>query len=204
MIGIINYGSGNINSIANIYKRLNIDYLIINSPDELFRADKLILPGVGDFDETMALMEHSGFKKVLNHLVLDKEVPILGVCVGMQIMGNTSEEGNLDGFGWINGAIKQIDIQNLNSKPHIPHLGWNTSLPVNDTALFEGVDLEKGFYFLHSYYFECESEKDILASTVYGKTIPTAVNSKNVYGVQFHPEKSHENGVAIYKNFANI
>lgn len=201
MITLIDYGSGNIHAIANIYKRLNIPFNMSFNPDELFKAEKLILPGVGDFDETMKLFEKNGVKEALNEAVVHKKTPILGVCVGMQIMGNSSEEGELNGFGWIKGKVRLISTENLTQKPHLPHLGWNTVRFNPESLLFKGVESELGFYFLHSYYFDCENSADVYATTVYGDEFASAINHKNVFGVQFHPEKSHKNGIRIFKNF---
>ncbi len=204
MIGIVNYGSGNIYAIANIYKRLDIDYKLISDPAELEEADKLILPGVGAFDETMQLLNNSGLKSKLDELVIEKKVPIIGVCVGMQILAESSDEGSLPGFGWIKGKVKKIDIANLIHKPHLPHLGWNSIQLEKESNLLEAIDMDRGFYFLHTYYMECDREDDVLCATNYGKRFASAVNCENVYGVQFHPEKSHSNGITLFRNFANL
>lgn len=204
MITLIDYGSGNIHAIANIYKSLNVPYVITHAIEALKNAEKLVLPGVGDFDETMKHLHNLGIKETLDERVLEKKVPILGVCVGMQILGNKSEEGKMEGFGWIKGQIKKIDTAKLTHKPHLPHMGWNTIKPVRETPLFNNFILEDGFYFLHSYYFSCENDNDILATTDYGDKFASAINHDNVYGFQFHPEKSHHNGIELFKNFANL
>lgn len=204
MITLINYGSGNIHAIANIYKRSNVPYIITNDSKELVNAKKLILPGVGDFDETMQLIRGLGIKNLLDELVLEKKIPIMGVCVGMQVLGKSSEEGNSEGFGWIDGIVKKIDDTKLERKPHLPHMGWNTVNPVRDSRLFDNIDLKKGFYFLHSYYFECVNSNDVLAETHYGQSYASAINHQNIYGFQFHPEKSHQNGMELFKNFKNL
>jgi glutamine amidotransferase len=204
MIIIVNYGSGNIRAIANIYDKLNIPYTISASPEEIANAEKLILPGVGAFDETMRKLNDSGLRKVLDELVLVKKVPVIGICVGMQILAKTSDEGTLAGLGWIDGTVKKFDLQKLTTLPKIPHLGWN-AVTVNKTSrLFENIDCENGFYFIHSYFFECHRQEDILSQTFYGEQFTSAVNRDNVYGLQFHPEKSHHNGVELLKNFANL
>ena len=204
MITLINYGSGNIQAIANIYNRLNIKYQISKEESDLKNSDKLILPGVGDFDETMKLLQNLNILDTLNELVLIKKIPILGVCVGMQILGNSSEEGTTPGFGWIKGKVKKFDITKLSQKPHLPHMGWNNVHPAKDTSLFKNVTIENGFYFLHSYYFDCSSQDDILAYSEYGIKFPSAINNENVFGFQFHPEKSHQNGIELFKNFAEL
>ena len=204
MITIINYGSGNIRAIGNIYERLNIPFKVANFPEEVIGAEKIILPGVGAFDETIFMLDKSGFRSVLDHEVLINRIPVLGICVGMQILAKKSEEGSLPGLGWINGEVKRIDKTLLISKPKIPHLGWNSVCVSQSNKLFQEVDEEQGFYFLHSYYFECENESDIMSTTVYGKNFASSVNHKNIYGVQFHPEKSHHNGMNLLKNFAGL
>lgn len=204
MIKIVNYGSGNIQAILNIYKQLNIDCLVANTPEELSDASKLILPGVGAFDETMNELIKSGFKEELDRLVLEKKIPIIGICVGMQILAKKSEEGNLDGLGYIDAEVKKFDASLLIQKPHLPHLGWNTIKPTREHKIFENITLDKGFYFLHTYYFSCNTIEDRLACTQYGIEFSSAVHHDNVFGMQFHPEKSHSNGVQLFKNFANL
>lgn len=203
MISIINYGSGNVRAIANIYDQLNINYSIVDNPND-FPADtsKIILPGVGAFDETMSNLYNSGFKNLLDLKVLQEKIPVLGICVGMQILALGSEEGKLPGLGWINGKVKKFELAKLNFKPKIPHLGWNSINPeINNSKLFDGIEFKKGFYFIHSYYFECDNSSNILSKTEYGTEFASAVNNENIYGVQFHPEKSHKNGIQLLKNF---
>ena len=204
MITIIDYGSGNISAIGNIYERLNIDYKIAKSPSEIIGAHKLFLPGVGAFDETMILLENSGFRKALDIEVLINKVPIIGICVGMQVLGGSSDEGKLPGLGYIKGHVKRLDENLIMNKPSLPHMGWNNISLINQSPLFEDIDTEIGFYFLHSFYFECDNHSDVMATTEYGQSFASAINHKNVYGIQFHPEKSHHNGVSLLKNFANL
>lgn len=204
MIGIIDYGSGNIHAIATIYKNLNIKYAIICNPEELDKVDKLILPGVGAFDATMQLLIDSGFRDKLNDLVIRKKVPILGICVGLQVMGFGSDEGDLPGLGWIPGTVKKFNINKIEFKPKLPHMGWNTIKDIKNHSLFKGIDNEFGFYFVHSYYFECESEDNILTTSNYSIDFTSAINSGHIIGTQFHPEKSHGNGVLLFKNFAQL
>jgi glutamine amidotransferase len=204
MIAIINYGSGNIQAIANIYSRLNIPYIISNNITELQQADKLILPGVGAFDEVMLQLNESGLREGLDDLVLVQKKPVMGICVGMQILGDVSEEGALDGLGWIPGSIKRINVENLKDKPHTPHMGWNSIRPMKSSKILQNLDEEKGFYFLHTYCFHCKDENDVLTTTKYGENIQSSVCKENIYGMQFHPEKSHTNGITIFKNFAEL
>lgn len=202
MITIINYGSGNISAIANIYEKLNVPYEIACAPDAVIGAKKIFLPGVGAFDETMSMLDKTGFRQVLDNEVLQNKVPIIGICVGMQILAESSEEGLLPGLGYIKGKVKKLDKSLLSRKPGLPHLGWNSIDITKESVLFDGIEEDFGFYFLHSYYFECQNAEDILATTVYGTSFASAVNHDNVYGIQFHPEKSHHNGVTLLNNFA--
>ncbi len=204
MIGIINYGSGNVFAIENVYKKLNIEYKIVESPEDMRLMDKLVLPGVGAFDEVMSLLLQSGLKQVLDEQVLEKSVPILGVCVGMQVMAKSSEEGKMAGFGWIDGIVKKFDATKMERKPFLPHLGWNSIEKKGEPEILDGVDSEFGFYFLHTYYFSCNNENDVVSFTNYGERFVSALNSRNIYGVQFHPEKSHTNGMNVFKNFAKL
>jgi len=205
MISIIDYGSGNVTAYSNIYKKLNMAHKIVNTSSDLEDASKIILPGVGAFDQVMESLNDSGMRETLDALVLRKKVPILGVCVGMQIMACTSEEGQMQGLSWIKGSILEIDTKMLKHKPQLPHMGWNSIQTTNNNNnIFENIDKDNGFYFLHSYFFSCENNKEVTATVNYGKNIPCAVNSGNIYGFQFHPEKSHLNGITLLKNFANI
>lgn len=204
MITIIDYGSGNIKAIANIYEKLNIDYIIAKTPEQVVGAKKIFLPGVGAFDETISKLDSTGFREVLDIEVLQNKVPIIGICVGMQILAESSEEGTLNGLGYIKGKVKKIDASLLKQKPKLPHLGWN-SIEINrHNELLNNIDPEFGFYFLHSYYFECTDKNDVLTTTTYGKPFASAVNHENVYGIQFHPEKSHHNGITLLHNFAKL
>lgn len=204
MVTIINYGSGNISAICNIYDRLRIPYKIANNEDDVEGAEKIILPGVGAFDETISRLDSSGFRSILDHEVLNNKVPVVGICVGMQILAERSEEGDLPGLGWIKGEVRRINPSSLKFKPKVPHLGWNSVSVSKANKLFQGIDAEQGFYFLHSYYFHCHNSEDVLATTTYGQTFASAVSNKNVFGVQFHPEKSHHNGVTLLQNFATF
>lgn len=205
MIGIINYGSGNLQAIMNIYNRLNLSAYIAESAQDLEKADRLILPGVGAFDEAMGKMKSSGLFDKLNELVLENKVPVLGICVGMQIMAAASDEGEAEGLGWFDATVQKLDpVNNDGESVLLPHMGWNSVSQKKNNHLFTDIDPEKGFYFLHSYHFVCNKESDILARTNYGNVVTSAVSRDNIYGTQFHPEKSHSNGIQIFKNFAEI
>ena len=204
MLAIINYGLGNIKALTNVYKNLNIPFKIALSSDDLKNTSSLILPGVGAFDYAMRLLEQSGMRKSLNNLVLQHNIPILGICVGMQMLANSSEEGILPGLGWIDGIVKKFDSATLIHKPKFPHMGWNNVNSIKNSKLFQNIETGSRFYFIHSYYFQCHHNKDIIATTDYGIQFTSAVNTRNIYGVQFHPEKSHQNGIQLLKNFGNI
>tara|TARA_A100000171_G_scaffold51162_1_gene64608 strand:- start:12050 stop:12667 length:618 start_codon:yes stop_codon:yes gene_type:complete len=205
MITIINYGSGNVRAIGNIYDKLNIAYKIVSKVDEVDEnVTKIILPGVGAFDETMSMLIDSGFRNLLDELVLEKQLPTLGICVGMQILSNGSEEGKLNGLGWIPGVVRKFDKELLAHKPKLPHLGWNSVKIKRESPILNGVDTEHGFYFIHTYYFETENDENILTTSNYGIEFCSSVVKNNIFGTQFHPEKSHYNGVSLLNNFAKL
>lgn len=204
VVTIVNYGLGNIQAFANIYKRLNIDFNVAATAGELRMANKVILPGVGAFDWAMTRLNDSGMRKTLDELVLGKQKPILGICVGMQMMAQRSEEGALDGLRWIDGCVRKFDVSALKSKTCLPHMGWNTVNTNNGNPLMSHCDGESRFYFLHSYYFQCNNPQDVIATTEYAIQYASAVNHENIYGVQFHPEKSHRWGIQLLKNFAEM
>lgn len=203
MIGIVDYGSGNIEAIRNIYKNLNIETKIVNHANDLIKVSKIILPGVGAFDCAMSQLNDSGLREALDESVLEKKTPILGICVGMQIMGNSSEEGSLKGLGWIPGIIKRFDTKEIDILPKLPHMGWN-EISKYDHELLKSVDCSLGFYFLHSYYFDSKFKENVIAKTIYSHNFVCAVSYENIYGVQFHPEKSHQNGIQVFKNFWDL
>lgn len=204
MIGIVDYGSGNIAAIATIYKQLRVPYIVSGSPTELAAADRYILPGVGNFDTVMNDLARLDIIAMLNDEVIGKGKMAMGICVGMQILASSSEEGDSRGLGWVPGRVRRIDASWLNRAPKLPHMGWNSITSTGPSSIFDGVDQERGFYFLHSYHFDAESRDDIIATVSYGGDLACGVRRKNVYGFQFHPEKSHGNGIAIFKNFAEI
>lgn len=204
MIAIVDYGSGNVAAIADIFKRLKVPHLITRDHAELRSADRYVLPGVGAFDTTMRTLRDSGLVSLLNDEVHVHGKKIMGVCVGMQILGDSSDEGVLPGLGWIPGHIRRIDSATLPSCPKLPHMGWNSIKLTGNSPLFDEVDCERGFYFLHSYYFEAATPNSVMATVNYGNELPCAVGAGNVFGFQFHPEKSHANGVAVFRNFSQI
>jgi len=200
MITIVDYGLGNIKAFVNIFKRLDIAFSVARDPVALVSASRLILPGVGAFDWAMQRLLDSGLRPVLDDLVLNRQVPVMGICVGMQMMSNRSEEGQLPGLGWIPGEVKRFDASSLSSKTGLPHMGWNDIYP-SSHPLFDNI-LSPRFYFLHSYYFVPDSADHVIAHSNYCQSFASAVCRERVIGVQFHPEKSHHWGVRLLQNFA--
>ena len=204
MITIIDYGVGNIKAFENIFRKLDFDVNIARTETELGDPSKLILPGVGHFDYAMKRFTESGMLSEVTNLVINKKVPILGICVGMQMLSKKSEEGALHGLGWIDAQVKKIDISTLHHSTRLPHMGWNNIRVIQSNPLLSGLESDSRFYFLHSYIFQCNSQQDIIATANYGNDFTCVVNYNNIYGVQFHPEKSHHFGIQLLKNFALI
>lgn len=204
MISIIDYGLGNVGAFANMYREMNIPTRLVRNVNELEGSTKFILPGVGSFDLAMNLFRNSGMCEKVTEMVLEKKIPVLGICVGMQMLANSSEEGKESGLGWIPGQVKKIDDSKLHHRTHLPHMGWNDIKVRSGEKLFVGLEENAKYYFLHSYFFHSESSEDVLAEVEYGEVFPCAVGKENVFGVQFHPEKSHHYGSKLLKNFAEI
>ena len=204
MITIVDYGVGNISAFKNVFKRLNIASSIAKSSSDLENATKLILPGVGSFDYAMSQLNLSGMRKKLDELVIEKKIPVLGICVGMQMMGKGSEEGASEGLNWIDAQVLKFDESLLKTRVKLPHMGWNEVKPVKESILFKSINEEAIFYFLHSYYFKCNNSNHVLGVSDYGSSFSSCINFENIYGVQFHPEKSHNNGEKLLHNFALI
>lgn len=203
MIALVDYGLGNIKAFANIFRRLGYDVESVQAPSELRNANKIILPGVGAFDWAMTQLNQSGMRDTLDELVLEKRVQVLGVCVGMQMMASRSEEGGLPGLGWIDAEVIKFKADFFAAKMQLPHMGWNDVAPKDQDTLFAGLEAPR-YYFLHSYYMVPINEENVLATATYGVSFAAAVRAGNVYGTQFHPEKSHHWGVSLLKNFAEL
>jgi glutamine amidotransferase len=204
MITIVDYGLGNISAFLNVYRRSNIDAKTAKTPAELEGATKIILPGVGSFDHAMEELQRSGMRETLDDLVLNRRVPALGICVGMQMLARSSDEGSLPGLGWIAGDVRRLGSLMTDHPLPLPHMGWNDVRVVSTNPLFDQLDEGSRFYFLHSYYFACDRPDDALAVASYGREFACAVHAANIYGVQFHPEKSHRWGTRLLQNFASL
>jgi imidazole glycerol-phosphate synthase subunit HisH len=201
MLCIIDYGSGNVGATENICKRERIPYMVTHDPGLFHDATHFLLPGVGAFDPTIKTLRNSGILSELETQVMERGKPILGICVGMHLLANSSDEGRLEGLGWIPGNVCRIDTRALNRPPHLPHMGWNSIAGNAQDPLLQGIDLDRGFYFLHSYYFNARDTGDIVGVADYGGGFPCIVRKGHIIGAQFHPEKSHANGIRLIKNF---
>lgn len=204
MITIVDYGLGNIQAFANIYKRLDVPVRFAKTSQDLEGATHIILPGVGAFDWAMERLDGSGMRATLDRLVREDKKHVLGICVGMQMMARSSEEGSSAGLGWFDAKVKRFDESRIQSRTHLPHMGWNDVRPLATTDLFQELGKGARFYFLHSYYFAPNDPADVLAQTDYGDRFACAVRRGNVYGIQCHPEKSHNWGIQLLKNFAGL
>ena len=204
MITIVNYGLGNIAAFSNLYKRLNIPAKVARTAADLADAERIILPGVGAFDYAMGLLDASGMRETLDELVVRRKVPIVGICVGMQILADGSDEGVRKGLGWIPGRVRAFAGNEASKAMALPHMGWNDVAPAAGEALFRRLEDDARFYFLHSYFFECADPAHVVATADYGLQFSCAVRKDNVHGVQFHPEKSHHYGARLLKNFSEI
>lgn len=201
---IIDYGMGNLGSVINMLKKVGAEASISAEPDKIARADKLILPGVGAYDNGMQNLSSRGLVDILNKKVLDEKTPILGICLGAQLFTRRSEEGSLPGFGWIDAETLRFQFQDGSNHLKIPHMGWNEIAIKRENYLLCGFEDKPRFYFVHSYYMKCNNSEDVIATSIHGIEFVAAVNKDNIWGTQFHPEKSHKFGMRVIKNFCGM
>jgi glutamine amidotransferase len=205
MIHIVDFGMGNIQAFLNLFKRIRIDAQRASKPNALIGATRLVLPGVGHFDHAMQHLNDSGLRPYLEELVLGNRIPIMGVCVGMQMLAQGSEEGVLPGLNWVPGWVRSFTSNPRSAELPTPHIGWNGLQPREGATLFgPGFDKLSEFYFLHSYYFEAEYEEDVAATATYGVEFDAVVARGNIFGIQCHPEKSHHWGEQLMTNFIRL
>ena len=206
MICIVDYGMGNVGSIVNMFRRLGIRAVRSSAPAEIEKADRIIIPGVGSFDQGMKALSERGLREVLDRSVIRDRKPLLGICLGMQLLGRSSEEGSEKGLGWIQAQAKRfVPVPETDGRrAKVPHMGWNYALPARSHPLFADTKGDSRFYFVHSYRVVCDVTDDVLATTWYGGgAFASIVGRDHIVGVQFHPEKSHRFGMQILKNFAS-
>ena len=202
-ITIIDYGMGNLRSVEKKMVRVGAEVVITNNPNIILDAEKLVLPGVGHFANGVKKLKELGIWDVLNEKVLKNKIPILGICLGMQLMAKNGEEGGLEGFGWIDATVVKFQIKNqLIYK--VPHMGWNSIVVDKESVLFQRIPEEAVFYFAHSYHIKCNDPIEILSTSDYEYHFTSSIQKDNIYGTQFHPEKSHDWGEIILRNFINI
>lgn len=197
---IVDYNMGNLGSIYNMIRKIGYECIISSTPDEILTADKIILPGIGSFDYGIQNLKNLKIYDIIVKKVVSDKTPILGICLGMQLMTDGSEEGQESGFGFIKGFAKRFTFSDPTFK--VPHMGWNVVILKKESKLFKGMEnQENRFYFIHSYVVECFDKNDILTITNYGYNFVSSFEKENILGVQFHPEKSHKFGMQLFKNF---
>tara|TARA_B100001142_G_C14280347_1_gene634633 strand:+ start:605 stop:1219 length:615 start_codon:yes stop_codon:yes gene_type:complete len=204
VIIIIDYGVGNLRSISSKLDMIGIKNKVSSNENDIKESDKLILPGVGHFKRAIKNLKNSGLIPILENEVLVKKKPILGICLGMQLFFQSSEESKINGLGWINGKIKKFNFRNKDKSFRVPHMGWNTIQTTNHSPLINNIDKDAKFYFAHSYYLLSKDNLDIVATTSYEIKFTSIINKKNIFGTQFHPEKSHKSGLTLLSNFNQI
>lgn len=205
MIFIVDYGVGNVQAFLNLFKRIGVDARRASTSKELVGAQRLVLPGVGHFDHAMQRLNDSGLRPMLDELVLGARVPVLGICVGMQMLARGSDEGSIPGLAWVPGRVRAFANEPKSAQLPMPHMGWNELEPRPSSKLFSrGFENGTQFYFLHSYFFDAEDKNDVAATAHYGLDFDAVVSRGHIHGVQCHPEKSHHWGAQLLKNFVEL
>jgi glutamine amidotransferase len=204
MIAIIDYGMGNLGSIWNMFRVNNIAATVTSRHEEILRAEKIVLPGVGSFDNGMKNLAGQGLIPILQHKVIEMKTPVLGICLGMQLMTEGSEEGTCPGLGWFAADTVRFKFPEAEIKLKIPHMGWNTIASKKEHPIFNSLYFESKFYFVHSYHVLCREKADVLAETIHGYAFASVIAKNHIWGVQFHPEKSHKHGLKLLKNFSRL
>jgi glutamine amidotransferase len=199
LVVVIDYGMGNVGSVLNMLRKVGCNAILSSGAEDLLRADRLILPGVGSFDAGMTNLKERGYIELLNDQVLRNKIPILGICLGMQLMTKRSEEGAISGLGWLDSET--IKFRDLPSAMKVPHMGWDYVQMTKSSPLFPNTQQEPRFYFVHSYYVSCNNPDDVLTTTLYDKDFVSSFCHNNILGAQFHPEKSHRFGFEFLCNF---
>lgn len=204
MITIVDYGMGNLASVQNMFKRIGVASEITRDVKKIEEAEKILLPGVGAFDAAVQRIDEAGLRSVLSKKALEDKVPVLGICLGMQLLTQDSEEGKLKGLGWIPAHTVRFQFD-ASANMKVPHMGWNEIDIVNEYPIVKDLPAEPRFYFVHSYYVKADDEKHVIAKTTYGHPFHSMItNGENIFGAQFHPEKSHKFGMKLLENFAAI
>jgi imidazole glycerol-phosphate synthase subunit HisH len=205
VIAIVDYGMGNLGSISNMLRKVGAEAVVSSDPAEIAAAAKLLLPGVGAFGRGMQNLRERGLIPLLNRKVLEEGTPVLGICLGMQLLTRRSEEGGGEGLGWIEADTVRFRFPSTAGRaPRIPHMGWNVARVARESLLFAGVEGEQRFYFVHSYHVVCNTDNDVVTRTNYGYDFVSSVQHHNIMATQFHPEKSHKYGLRIIQNFIKL
>jgi len=202
-VAIINYNMGNIQSVVKKIQMLGFNYIVTNDYKDIQNADKLILPGVGHFGMAMDQLKKMDLIHSLHEAILEDKKPVLGICLGMQLMADFSQEGQSEGLGWITGKVERFQIKDK-KKYKVPHIGWNQIDVQKSSELMNQIGPNSEFYFVHAYHYVCENQNDVLSFTNYENKIVSAIEKSNIFGVQYHPEKSHAEGMQLFKNFLEL
>jgi glutamine amidotransferase len=204
MIVVVDYDMGNVGSIVNMLKKIGAKAVISGDPKDIGKASRLILPGVGAFDHGMTHLSERGLIPLLTRKALEERVPVLGICLGMQLLSRRSEEGQMPGLGWVAADTIRFRFDGSEGTLKVPHMGWNTTRLPRPHPLFAGLETEARFYFVHSYHVRCDREEDVVTASDYGFAFHSSIGRDNIMGTQFHPEKSHRYGMKLLENFVNL